>query len=283
MSVRSSFTETMPEPAQQRASGSSFYAAMRIMPPPQRKAMFEIYSFCRAVDDVADDHGPPEPRLRELARWRADINALYDGGIAAPTVSGLVEPIRDFGLQRDDFLAVIDGMEMDARSDIRAPDLETLDLYCDRVASAVGRLSVKVFGMENADGLALAHDLGRALQLTNILRDLDEDAAMGRLYLARDWLEDAGITTPDPPTVMQHPNLEKACQPALERIERHFRKADAVMNRYPRRVVRTPRLMAEAYKLILQQLRARGWSPPRARVRISRPLLVWLLLRHAVL
>jgi phytoene synthase len=282
MTAHSSFTETMPEPAQKRASGSSFYAAMRIMPPPQREAMFEIYSFCRAVDDVADGHGPPEARLRELARWRADINALYDGGKVAPMLSGLVGPIRDFGLQREDFLAVIDGMEMDARSDIRAPDLETLELYCDRVASAVGRLSVKVFGLEKADGIALAHDLGRALQLTNILRDLDEDAAMGRLYLAREWLEDASITTTDPLTVMQHPNLEKACQPALKRIERHFEKADSIMDRYPRRVVHTPRLMAEAYKLILQQLKARGWSPPRSRVRISRPLLLWLLLRHAV-
>jgi len=282
MTVHSSFTETMPETAQKRASGSSFYAAMRIMPPPQREAMFEIYSYCRAVDDVADDPGPRDARLRGLSQWRADINALYDGGAVAPRVSGLVEPIRNFGLQRDDFLAVIDGMEMDAGGDIRAPDLETLDLYCDRVASAVGRLSVQVFGLERADGIALAHDLGRALQLTNILRDLDEDAAMGRLYLAREWLEDAGITTTDPATVLQTPNLEKACAPAMARIERHFEKADAIMNRYPRRVVRTPRLMAEAYKLILQQLQARGWSPPRPRIRISRPLLLWLLLRHAV-
>lgn len=282
MTVQSSLPETVPDTAEKRASGSSFYAAMRIMPPPQREAMFQIYSFCRAVDDVADARGPRDARLGELSRWRADINALYDGGPVAPRVSGLVVPIRTFGLQRADFLAVIDGMEMDARGDIRAPDLDTLDLYCDRVASAVGRLSVKVFGLETADGIALAHDLGRALQLTNILRDLDEDAAMGRLYLAREWLEDAGITATDPATVLQDPKLAKACTPAMTRIERHFENADAVMNRYPRRVVRTPRLMAEAYKAILQQLRARGWSSPRPRVRISRPLLLWLVLRYAV-
>jgi presqualene diphosphate synthase len=282
MTVGSNFADTIPEPAQKRASGSSFYAAMRIMPPPQREAMFEIYAFCRAVDDVADEGGPRDVRLRELAQWRADVNALYEGGVAAPRVSGLVVPIQNFDLQRDDFLAVIDGMEMDAREDIRAPDLQTLDLYCDRVASAVGRLSVRVFGLERADGIALAHDLGRALQLTNILRDLDEDAAMGRLYLAREWLEDAEIMHPDPISVVQDAKIEKACAPAMERIERHFEKADAIMNSYPRRVVRTPRLMAEGYKLILQQLQARGWSPPRSRVRISRPLLLWLLLRHAV-
>ncbi len=106
--------------------------------------------------------------------------------------------MRDFGLRREDFLAVIDGMEMDVVDDIRAPDFATLDLYCDRVASAVGRLSVRVFGMEEQDGIALAHHLGRALQLTNILRDLDEDAAIGRLYLPREALREAGITATDP-------------------------------------------------------------------------------------
>ncbi len=281
MTIQPSLTEPMHEAAAKRASGSSFYTAMRIMPPGQREAMFEIYSYCRAVDDVADEGGPRDVRLKELQRWRADINALYTGA-AAPRVSGLVVPIRDFGLERKDFLAVIDGMEMDVISDICAPDFETLDLYCDRVASAVGRLSVKVFGLDRADGIALAHHLGRALQLTNILRDLDEDADIGRLYLAREWLNEAGITATDPATVLQSPSLGKACAPAIERIERHFQEADAVMREYPRRIVRTPRLMAEAYKAILQKLVVRGWSSPRPRVRIARPLLLWLVLRHAI-
>ncbi len=282
MTLETTSTEPMQDPAEKRASGSSFYAAMRIMPHGQREAMFEIYAFCREVDDVADEGGPRDVRLAELARWRADIDALYAGKVA-PRVSGLVVPIRDFGLERKDFLAIIDGMEMDAFADIRAPGFETLDLYCDRVASAVGRLSVKVFGLERADGIALAHHLGRALQLTNILRDVDEDAEMGRLYLAREWLDRAGIAGSDPATVMQAPNLGEACVPALERIERHFKEADAIMERYPRRVVRTPRLMAEAYKVIFQRLVMRGWSPPRPRVRVPRPLLLWLVLRHAVL
>jgi phytoene synthase len=283
MTTEATFTgQPITEGAEKRASGSSFYAAMRIMPPGQREAMFEIYSFCRAVDDVADEGGPRDIRLRELERWRADINALY-AGRAAQRVQGLVVPTRDFGLERKDFLAIIDGMEMDAVADIRAPDFETLDLYCDRVASAVGRLSVKVFGLERGDGIGLAHHLGRALQLTNILRDVDEDAGMGRLYLAREWLEAAGITATDPATVMQSAKLGLACAPAVERIRRHFVEADAIMNRYPRRVVRTPRLMGEAYKVILRKLALRGWSSPRPPVRISRPLLLWLVLRHVVL
>src|SRR5262245_16987922 len=116
---------------------------MRILPREQREAMFEIYAFCRAVDDVADDPGPREGRLAALEAWRNDIAALYAG--AAPArLAGLARAVRDFDLQREDFLAIIDGMEMDVRADIRAPDHATLDVYWARVAFAVGRLSVRL-------------------------------------------------------------------------------------------------------------------------------------------
>src|SRR6202011_4198365 len=179
------------------ASGSSFYAAMRILPRAQREAMFQIYSFCRHVDDIADSDGPRPERLAALQQWRDDIDALYQGHPPA-RLRGYVASVRKFDLKREDFLAIVDGMEMDVPQDIRAPDLETLDLYCDRVDSAVGRLSVRVFGLPEADGTKLAHHLGRALQLTNILRDIDEDAAIGRLYLPREGLLQAGIALTDP-------------------------------------------------------------------------------------
>ena len=172
------------ESSARQASGSSFYAGMRILPRPQREAMFAVYGFCRAVDDVADDGGTRPERQRGLDRWRADIEALY-AGRTTPATAALAEPVRTFGLDKQDFLAVIDGMAMDAVEDIRAPDEATLDLYCDRVASAVGRLSVRIFGIMGPNGIDLAHHLGRALQKTNILRDLEEDAEMGRLYLPR--------------------------------------------------------------------------------------------------
>ncbi len=201
---------------------------MRIMPKPQREAMFEIYSFCRRVDDIADEAGPRDRRLEQLQKWRADIGALY-AGTPPPHLSGLARAVRGFNLQREDFLAVIDGMEMDVVADIRAPDFATFDLYCDRVASAVGRLSVRVFGMEKEPGLALAHHLGRALQMTNILRDLDEDAAIGRLYLPREALDDAGIAGNDPAAVLASPAISKACAPVAARAERHFAEADTIM------------------------------------------------------
>jgi squalene synthase HpnD len=266
--------------AAERASGSSFYRGMRILPPPQREAMFEIYGFCRAVDDIADDPGPREPRRDQLQAWRRDIDALYDGPASNP--AGLAKAVRTFDLKREDFMAVIDGMEMDVNADIRAPDWPTLDLYCDRVACAVGRLSVRVFGMEHDAGLALAHELGCALQLTNILRDLDEDAAMGRLYLPREALRDVGIISTDPATVLANPMLGEACNAVLSRARAHFRQAQAIMAKCPRRVVRAPRIMGEAYRAILDKLVARGFAPPRAPVRHSRVKLLLILLRNLV-
>jgi squalene synthase HpnD len=270
-----------PDSAARRASRSSFYWAMRILPRAQRDAVFEIYSFCRAVDDIADDGSSRPARLAELARWRADVDALYSG-IPPSRLRGLANSVRTFKLQREDFLAIVDGMEMDVVSDIRAPDGETLELYCDRVASAVGRLCVRVFGLRPNEGIALAHHLGRALQLTNILRDLDEDAALGRLYLPREALSQAGLNTTDPASALSSSALEKACAAVAERAWAHFRDADAIMHDCERRTVRTPRIMTEAYKAMLAKLVARGWSAPRRRIRVSRRQLLWILARYAV-
>jgi phytoene synthase len=271
-----------PPSSSQRASGSSFYAAMRILPQAQRAAMYEIYGFCRHVDDIADSDGPRPERLAALNEWRAQINALYAGTVA-PLVTGLAQPVKTFDLAREDFLTVIDGMEMDAVGDIRAPSFATLDLYCDRVASAVGRLSVRIFGMEREDGILLSHHLGRALQLTNILRDLDEDAAIGRLYLPYEALIDAGIETIDPLTALRSPTLGLVCARLVERARAHFAEAGAVMARSRRQAVRAPRIMGEVYRAMLDGMVARGWDAPRARVRISRARLGWILLRHAII
>ena len=267
-----------PTQAAARASGSSFYTGMRILPRAQRDAMFEIYAFCRAVDDIADDPGPRQPRLAALAKWRSDIDAVY--AVAPTPLACLARAVREFDLQREDFLAIIDGMEMDVVTDIRAPDGATLDLYCDRVACAVGRLSVRVFGMARETGLALAHHLGRALQLTNILRDLDEDAAMGRLYLPREALRDAGIISTDPHTALSHPLLDHACGVVVALAKAEFAAANALMARTPRRIVRAPRIMAQAYRLILDRLIARGFTPPRAPVRLPRAKILLIVLSN---
>jgi len=268
--------------AAQRASGSSFYTAMRIMPRAQREAMFEIYSFCRKVDDIADDGGPRDQRLDQLRLWRSDIDALYNGS-AVSRAKSLAAPVKTFKLRREDFRAVIDGMEMDVVADIRAPDWAKLDAYCDRVASAVGRLCVRVFGMEEKAGIALAYHLGRALQLTNILRDVDEDAAIGRLYLPREALQAANILTNDPAAVLAHPRLGEACAEVVARAQGHFAEADRIMKKCTRKSVRAPRIMSAAYQAILRKLVKRGWAAPRAPVKVSKPLLLLTILRYALI
>jgi phytoene synthase len=270
-----------PEAPQGIAAGSSFYAAMRILPRAQREAMFHIYSFCRQVDDIADSDGPREVRLADMQQWRRDIDALYDGHPPA-RVRDYVGPIKQFGMRKEDFIAVIDGMEMDIPADIRAPDEATLDLYCDRVASAVGRLSVRIFGVPEEEGVALAHHLGRALQLTNILRDLDEDAAAGRLYLPRETLLAAGIAETEPRAVLANPALGAACAPLLKMADFHFRAARKIMARCGRKTVRAPMLMAEAYHPILARLTARGFAPPRTPIRTSKWRILIAVLRYGL-
>jgi presqualene diphosphate synthase len=263
-----------------RASGSSFYMAMRILPLAQRDAMFAIYGFCRQVDDIADARGPRDERLLRLAAWRSDIKALYRGAVTART-GDLARPVRDYGLDQADFLAVIDGMEIDVIADVQAPTWSELDLYCDRVASAVGRLSVRIFGLENKVGRELAHHLGRALQLTNILRDLDEDAAAGRLYLPQEALAEAGIDAADPAVVLASPSLDRACAQLIEAARNHFDRADEIMSSAPRRAVRAPRIMGAVYRLMLEHMTTRGFLPPRRTIRLGRPRLVWIIMRYA--
>ncbi len=262
------------------ASGSSFYAAMRILPRAQREAMFQIYSFCRQVDDIADSDGPRDERLAALQVWRNDIDALYQGH-PPERLKDYLGSVKTFGLKREDFLAIVDGMEMDVPQDIRAPDMATLDLYCDRVASAVGRLSVRVFGLPEEDGILLAHHLGRALQLTNILRDIDEDAGLGRLYLPREALLHAGITSNDPNRVIAERALPKVCLPLAQRAKAHFEQSDEIMNRNRRRAVRAPRIMSKYYHAILDLLIARGFSAPREPVRVSKVTRFAILFRYA--
>ncbi len=265
------------------ASGSSFYLAMRILPRDRRDAMYAIYAFCRAVDDIADEEGPMGPRRAALGRWRTDIDRLFEGEVS-PLTADIAEPTRRFGLRREDFHAVIDGMQMDLDANLHAPDWATLDLYCDRVASAVGRLSVRVFGLAPDVGDRLAHHLGRALQLTNILRDLDEDAEIGRLYLPREALDAAGIEHDgrSASAVLASPNLDAACRAVVARAKEHFARADRLMATAPRRTVRAPRLMEAAYRRILADLEARGFAPPRQRVRINKLSLIGALLRYGI-
>ena len=268
--------------ARVEAAGTSFYWAMRLLPAPRRAAMYAIYAFCREVDDIADEPAPLAAKLDGLARWREEIDALYAGRPRHLVARALIRPVRDYELQRKDFLAVIDGMEMDAKEDIRAPALAVLDLYCARVASAVGLLSVRAFGDSSPSADRVAHHLGRALQLTNILRDLAEDAARGRLYLPRELLEERGITTRVPAEVLAHEKIGRVCRHLADLAERHFYDADLAMADCSRAAIRPARMMGAVYHEILRRLLARGWTRLDEPVKLSKLTKLAILLRYGL-
>jgi len=269
------------EIAAKAASGSSFYAGMRVLPKPERAAMYAVYGFCRIVDDIADDQVRPIAQQRaELQAWRDNLEALY-AGRPAGAAEMLSDAVSRYRLEKADFLAVVDGMEMDLEG-IRAPDLATLELYCDRVAVAVGRLSVKVFGMDDRVGQDLSHHLGRALQLTNIVRDVDEDAAMGRLYLPREYLADAGVASRVAEAVLD-PGVDQTCRRLAATAEDHFAQAHRILAAHPVGKLAAPRLMGAVYASLLRQLIARGWNLPRERVSVRKRELIWVLLRRGLL
>ena len=274
--------DATPAALQKQVSGSSFYAGMRVLPKHEREAMYAIYGFCRQVDDIADDGGTDRAtRAAALDRWRRDIDALYAGGDPGQAAY-LAQAVRRFDLDRADFHAVIDGMAMDVDRDIRWPPAAELDLYCDRVASAVGRLSVRVFGMGADEGVRLAHHLGRALQLTNILRDIDEDAAIGRVYLPAEALAAAGVPMASPAQIAADPRVDAAARTVAGEAERHYATAHAILARRPRGYLLAPRLMEAVYAKVLKRMEIAGWAPPRTRVRVSKPALLWTVARLAL-
>jgi phytoene synthase len=174
-------------------------------------------------------------------------------------------------------------MDMDVAEDIVAPDLATLDLYCDRVASAVGRLSIKVFGMEEGPGFELAHHLGRALQLTNILRDIDEDAAIGRLYLPREYLFETDCARAlDPKWIVSQPRIDGVCRNVAMLAHAHYEAARRVMAGKPRGRIATPKLMGAVYSEILAESEKHGFAPPRRRVSLSKRRLLTLVVKHGL-
>lgn len=253
-----------------RDSATSFYHGMKILEPPRRAAMYGIYAFCRKVDDIADDDDVPLGEKREaLQVWRQRVSDFFAGYADDAITRILRASASAYQLREADFIGIIDGMEMDAGEPIVAPPLAVLDLYCDRVASAVGRLSVRVFGDTGAAAQEVAFALGRALQLTNILRDVWEDAQRGRLYLPHDYLAGESV----PATVagaLQSERLPVVCERLAILAEQYFEQASAAMQRCERRAMRPARLMAASYRPLLRILRAGQFAYSGQRVSLPK-------------
>ena len=261
-----------------RAAGTSFYRGMAVLPKDRRQAMYAIYAFCRIVDDIVDEPGEPAEKQAALDAWRQRIALLYVGRAEDAVTRELLRAVRAYDLRHEDFSAVIDGMQTDGETAMVAPSLDALDLYCDRVAAAVGRLSVRAFGDASVAADVVAFHLGRALQLTNILRDVLEDAGRGRCYLPAEF-----FTAPPPATAAEalaRPELPEVCARVAELAHGHFDDAATAMMLCGRDAMRPARLMGATYAEVLRALERRGWQALDRPVKLSKWRKIWLALRY---
>ncbi len=265
------------------ASRTSFFWAIRLLSRLQREAMFAIYAYCREIDDIADDPLPREKKAAALAEWRREIERVFARCPRSLTGRALVGPVATYALEKKDFLALIDGMEMDALGTMRGPTMAELELYCARVACAVGLLSVRVFGESGENGRRVAWTLGQALQLTNILRDMAEDATRGRLYLPAELLDRHGISSRSPAEVLSDPALPAVCDELADLAAGYFAQAAEAISACPRRHMRPAVVMMEVYRRILERLRARGWRRFEEPVRVPSATKIWIAVRHGLL
>jgi phytoene synthase len=263
-------------------SRSSFHAGMSILPKERREAMYALYAFCREVDDIADDGATLEVRKSGLQEWRERIAALFKGNPSDTITSALLPAVIKFNLFERDFFSIIDGMEMDAGDPICAPSAATFDLYCDRVASAVGRVSIRIFGDAGPAALDVAYHLGRGLQKTNILRDLAEDAERGRLYLPEELLAKHGVTSRTPAEVLKDKNLPAACRELASEAREHFARADAAMALCKPGAMRPAKIMRAYYGAVFDKLVANNWCDVSTRITLPKWQKLWIVLRNLV-
>ena len=266
-----------------KRSGTSFVAGMRILPKARRDAMFAIYAFCREIDDIADEGGSDTDKMAALAAWRLEIDRLYEGRPTWPTAVALKPAVEAFDLEESEFELLIEGMEMDATGPIVAPDFETYFAYIRRVAGAVGMLSMRAFGAPRgdiADRFALS--LADALQTTNILRDIAEDADMGRLYLPRELLEKHGIESRDPVEVARHPSLGRVAEELGALARERFATVRVCLRDLDWRVLRPALLMMGVYETYLERIEARGWDKVGPPVKLTKLEKLALAARWAI-
>ncbi|MEL6112856.1 MAG: presqualene diphosphate synthase HpnD [Pseudomonadota bacterium] len=266
-----------------RASGTSFGFGMRILPAARREGMYAVYAFCREVDDIADDDGrTPEDRQRALDEWRAEIDRVYAGNPQSLTGQALVEPIARFDLDKEEFILVIEGMEMDAHGPIVAPSMDTLFAYTRRAAGAVGQLSMPIFGAPKTDAArTFALSLGDALQITNILRDVAEDARIGRIYLPRDLLDRYQVPA-DPARIVGAPGLPLVARDLGETVRARFATVRAALAHLDWRVLRPALLMMGVYERYFQRLEARGWDKIGTPLSLSKPEKLLISTRYGL-
>lgn len=265
-----------------KRAGTSFFWGMRRLDPARRRGVFAVYAFCRDVDDVADGDLPLDQKIELLAAWRDEVDHIFAGTATHPISQTVIETLKNFELQRQDFIDVIDGMEMDAHPRVRIKDITELELYCDRVACAVGRLCVPIFGLKHDEGIQLSRALGLALQLTNILRDITEDAGRDRVYLPADMLIDAGGAGQRIEDILTAPRLGDVCAILAERAGNYFDQARMISDAADPNAARPAIMMMEVYHRVYLRLLKRGWNDLNKDVGLSKFSKIMIAIRYGL-
>jgi phytoene synthase len=266
---------------QQKAvqSGSSFYYSFLYLPLEKRRAITALYAFCREVDDVVDECTDPAVATAKLAWWRQEVGSIFskEPGInpSHPVTKALAGVAQSFNLTAERLNEIIDGMEMDLNYN-RYADFDTLRRYCYHVASVVGLCSVEIFGYRNANTLKYAQDLGLAFQLTNIIRDVGEDARRDRIYLPQDELVRFGVSEEDILQSRESDNFRRLMEFQIERAESYYDSAFSALSAEDRKNQLSGIIMAAIYRTLLQEIKSDGCHVMQHRISLTPVRKLWL-------
>ena len=261
-----------------KASGSSFFLPMLLLPRARREAMLALYAFCRETDDVADEIDDSERSGALLKAWAQEIENLYAGKARHPVCRALAEPIKEYKLQKHHFLEILEGFDMDRSGVMVRPTLEQLERYCYCVASCVGLLSVNIFGYRSPSIPSFALHLGHAFQLTNILREVAEDADRGRIYLPKELLQKHDLQEVKPEEVTNTPGVELVCAEIGAMARNHFTKASNALPRNERANMRPALLMRYIYEEYLNRIETHDFRVDKPYKRLGKFTKLALLL-----
>jgi phytoene synthase len=257
------------------ASGSSFYYSFLFLPPERRRAITALYAFCREVDDVVDESSDAQLAATKLAWWRQEIAGLYSGNPRHPVTRALSPHLKNFSLEQENLQEIISGMEMDL-TQTRYLDWKGLERYCHRVAGVVGLLAARIFGYQEARTLEYAHALGIAFQLTNIIRDVGEDARKNRIYLPMEDLQKFGVPAADILGMRQTEDFRKLMQFEAGRARSHYEEAFRALPAADRKAQRSGLIMAAIYRALLEEIERDGFNVLAQRTSLTPLRKFWI-------
>jgi phytoene synthase len=260
------------------ASGSSFYYAFLFLPPPRRAAITAFYAFCREVDDVADEVSDPGVAATKLAWWRSEVGSAFAGKPSHPTMHALLPHAAAYGIEPAHLLAVIEGCQMDLDQS-RYLDFPNLERYCDLVAGVVGEVAANIFGRSEAATLEYAHRLGLAMQLTNIIRDVGDDARRGRIYLPMSELKQFEVKAADLLERRYSEGFTRLMQFQAARAHRTYDEALARLPEVDRATQKPGLMMANIYRSLLREIEADGFKVLHQRISLTPLRKLWIAMR----